>query len=97
MKFLFSFIKKFADSTTIHGINYIFENGISVIERLLWMVSVITGLILALYLSIDAYDEWQDDLVITIVKSTGKSINEIEFPAITICAQANISQFLRNS
>ena len=38
MKFLFSYIKKFAVSTTIHGINYIFENGISVIERLLWMV-----------------------------------------------------------
>ena len=97
MKYLLSkIIKEFADSTTIHGINYIFESGISVIERLLWIASVITGIILALYLSVYAYIDWVDNPVITTVTSTGKPIKEIEFPAITICAQVNISQLLKN-
>ena len=97
MKFVLSrTVKEYADSTTIHGINYIFESGISVIERLVWIVSVITGIILALYLSVYAYIDWVDNPVITTVTSTGKPIKEIEFPAITICAQVNISQLLKN-
>ena len=97
MKYLLSkTIKEYADSTTIHGINYIFQSGISVIERLLWIAAVITGIYFALNLSVTAYIDWVDNPVITTVTSTGKPIKEIEFPAITICAQANISQFLKN-
>ena len=88
MKYLLSkIIKEFADSTTIHGINYIFESGIPIIERLLWIVAMIIMLIFASFFSLSAYKEWEDHPVVTTVMSTGKPIEEIEFPAITICAQ----------
>ena len=83
-------IREYAENTTIHGINYIFESGIPFIERLLWIVTMIIMLCFASLLSIDAYIEWEDNPVVTTVKSTGTSIKEIEFPAITICAQVNI-------
>ena len=81
-------IREYAENTTIHGINYIFESGIPVIERLLWIVAMIIMLCFASLLSIKAYIEWEDHPVVTTVMSTGKPIKEIEFPAITICAQA---------
>ena len=91
MKYLLSkMIKEFADSTTIHGINYIFESGIPIIDRLLWIVAMVIMLCLASYMSTDAYIDWEDNPVVTTVKSTGKPIKEIEFPAITICAQVDI-------
>ena len=83
-------IREYAENTTIHGINYIFESGIPIIERLLWIVAMIIMLIFASFLSISAYMEWEDHPVVTTVMSTGKPIKEIEFPAIAICAQVNI-------
>ena len=89
MKFhkMIRIIREYTENTTIHGINYIFESGIPIIERLLWIVAMIIMLIFASFLSLSAYKEWEDHPVVTTVMSTGKPIEEIEFPAITICAQ----------
>ena len=91
MKFytIIRIIREYAENTTIHGINYIFESGIPIIERLLWIVAMIIMLIFASFLSLSAYKEWEDHPVVTTVMSTGKPIEEIEFPAITICAQVH--------
>ena len=86
-------IKEYAKSTTIHGINYIFESGIPIIERLLWTVAMIVMVFFASLFSMSAYIEWEDHPVVTTVKSTGKAIKDVEFPAITICAQVNVCQF----
>ena len=92
MKFhkMIRIIREYTENTTIHGINYIFESGIPTIERLLWIVAMLIMICLASYMSTDAYIDWEDNPVVTTVKSTGKPIKEIEFPAITICAQVDI-------
>ena len=84
---LYEAIKEYADSTTIHGISYIFKNGLSVLERLIWISAVVIGIFFAIYLSIFSYVNWQDSPVTTTVLTTGKPIRDIPFPAITICAQ----------
>ena len=96
MKFysMIRIIREYAENTTIHGINYIFESGIPIIDRLLWIVAMVIMLCLASYMSTDAYIDWEDNPVVTTVKSTGKPIKEIEFPAITICAQVDICHLL---
>ena len=89
MKFytVIKIINEYAKSTTIHGINYIFQSGIPIIERLLWIVVMMIMVFFASLLSRSAYIEWEDHPVVTTVKSTGKSIKDVEFPSITICAQ----------
>ena len=93
MKFytVIKIINEYAKSTTIHGINYIFQSGIPIIERLLWIVVMMIMVFFASLLSRSAYIEWEDHPVVTTVKSTGKSIKDVEFPSITICAQVNIN------
>ena len=39
---------------------------------------------------LQAYVDWQDNPVLTSVRTTGLPISEIEFPAITICGQGSI-------
>ena len=86
-RYFYEALKEYADSTTIHGISYIFKNGISILERIIWIAAVVTGTILAIYLSTISYIDWEGSQVTTTLLTTGKPIREIPFPAITICAQ----------
>ena len=61
----------FAENTTIHGIGYIFNALIPLIERCLWAVVFGFFAILAIYWSADIAVQWQADPVLTSVKSTG--------------------------
>ena len=87
-------VKDYSESTTIHGISYIFESGITALERLLWICVVCFGTGFAISLAIVAYINWKDNPVLTTIGTTGHPIEKVEFPAITICAQVHI--FLRN-
>ena len=62
---------EFAGSTTIHGIAYIFDKAILVLERLLWFMVVGAFAGLAIYWSYDAWRTWKESPVLTSVKSTG--------------------------
>ena len=79
--------KEYSEATTIHGIAYIFKNGLWPFERFLWILAVCLGVFLAIFLSVKAYVEWKDNPVLTTVATTGFPIEKVEFPAITICAQ----------
>ena len=84
---IFKTIKEYAENTTIHGIQYIFENGSSVYEKFSWILVVFTGAIIAAYLALQGLEKWQKNLILTTVGTTGYPIEKVEFPAITICAQ----------
>ena len=79
--------KEYSEATTIHGIAYLFENGLWMLERFLWILAVCLGVFFAIFLSVKAYVEWKDNPVLTTVATTGFPIEKVEFPAITICAQ----------
>ena len=79
--------KEYSNSTSIHGISYIFENDVFIIERSIWVLAVFSGIILATIMSVTAFLDWKNKPVLTTVASTGYPIEKIEFPAITICAQ----------
>ena len=38
-------------------------------------------------MSLDAYQAWEDDPIITTVSTTALPIHDLEYPAITICGQ----------
>ena len=81
--------KEYSQSTTIHGFAYIGEDGLFILERLLWIFIVCLGIFLSIYMSVSAYLEWKDNPVLTTVATTGFPNEKVEFPAITICAQVS--------
>ena len=88
--------QQYAENTTIHGIGYIFGSGISAVERVLWILIVSLGIFGAVFLSVTAYQNWQETPVLTTVATTGHPIEKVQFPAITICAQVS-SKFRRKN
>ena len=77
----------YSQATTIHGLQYVFEDDLSPLEYCFWILVVFIGLSLATLLSVFAYIEWKENPVLTSVKTTGYPIGQIEFPSIAICAQ----------
>ena len=77
----------FASSTTIHGIAYVFDRAITVLDRIIWFLVVCCGTALAIYMSYDVWITWKSSPVLTSVSSTGLPLRNVKFPAITICSQ----------
>ena len=77
----------YAEAATIHGLVYLFERGQPWLPRGFWFLVVIACLILTVGLSLEAFNQWQDNRVFMAVKSVSLPVEEIEFPAITICAE----------
>lgn len=81
--------RQFAKATTIHGCSYIFHERNCAVERLFWMVVVALALTLTTYQVVTLYDEWQDEPVITVLETVAEPIDNIKFPAVTICPQGS--------
>ena len=79
-------VKEYGGSTTVHGIPYILEDGRHPLERILWIILVCIGAGMAAFLSLNIYNDWQSNQIITSVGTTGYSIENIEFPCYHMCA-----------
>ena len=55
----------YAERTSIHGIAYVFDRGLWVVDRLLWAAVVICFLGLAFYLTWNTWTQWRDGQVYT--------------------------------
>lgn len=64
-------IKEYGAQATIQGINYVSDSSALPLDRFLWLLVCIIFGTLAITLSTKAYIEWQDDPVLTTVKTTG--------------------------
>ena len=76
----------YASGSTVHGITYVFNAGLNAVDRFLWFVVCLSFGILAGVLAYQSYSAWQEDQVVITLKSTTKPVQEMLFPAITICS-----------
>ena len=81
--------QEYSSATTIHGIAYIFGDDVSKLESFLWAVVVALALLLTTYQVANLYKDWQNDPVVTTLDTVALPIEEIEFPAVTICPQGS--------
>ena len=79
-------LEEYANHSTVHGISYIFDKSIGIVDRVLWLIIVICSLCMVLGMINSSYNSWQENQVITTLKSTTKPVSELGFPSVTICA-----------
>ena len=79
-------VKEYAARSTVHGISYIFDQQVGFLDRALWLLTVLGATTLALWMVSDTFSHWQKNQVITTLKTTTKPVSELDFPAVTICA-----------
>lgn len=73
---------KFCSSSTIHG-TYFWIASSSPLIRIIWGVIVMLGILTATLVIKHSFNAWNEHPVVTSVMQ--KSIEEVHFPAITIC------------
>ena len=66
------FMREYSNRTTVHGISYICDTTIAHFDRCLWFVLCVFFTFLAVFVSVKAYIDWQDDPVITTLLTTGE-------------------------
>ena len=64
-------ISDFASNTNIHGIQYIFDGAVLFIEKIAWLVICTGSVFLAIYWSLESFNDWKQNPVLTSVKTTG--------------------------
>ena len=86
--------KEYSSGTTIHGIAYLSGDRVSGVERLLWAIVVLLAIYLATYQVVNLYNDWQHHPVVTTLDTVALPIEEMEFPAVTICPQGSRQEII---
>jgi hypothetical protein len=84
---VYNIIQEYSEYSTIQGVLYIFKGNQTQVGRIFWSLVIFAMLLLGTYWSVAAYSNWQDNPIITTVKTSALPIKDIEFPAVTICSQ----------
>ena len=85
---------EFCKATSIHGFAYISSDRNSGVERLFWSVVVILAMSFTTYQVVVLYNEWQAEPVISTLETVAEPIEDIEFPAVTICPQGSRQEII---
>ena len=64
-------VSDFASNTTIHGVQYVFDGTAVIIEKIAWLIICIGFTLLAIYWSLEIFDQWEEHPVLTSVGTTG--------------------------
>ena len=80
-----SIVKEYCESSSLHGLRYITENGRHWTERILWVFLSLLGFILTVYFILPIWIKWHLKPTLTTLDSTDHPIWEIDFPGVTIC------------
>lgn len=86
-------IQEYLVSSTLHGLRYIGTTTLSVFERVFFSLSFLIVIILAGYYISNVYQKWRETPVIIGLDPVSTNINDIPFPAVTIC---NMNQVRKN-
>ena len=81
---------EYADTTSIHGIKYIFEKERTTGEKICWMLLFITSFILSIVLMTPILTKYIETPTITSIGTTSYPIWKIDFPAVTVCSNNKV-------
>ncbi|XP_031636172.1 pickpocket protein 28-like [Contarinia nasturtii] len=79
------FFKEFCKNSNIHGLRYVTEKKLHIIERLVWLISIGVALWYSGSMIQKTYIEWQENPVKISTTDTRSLIETIPFPTLTIC------------
>ena len=90
-------LDSYGESATIHGLSYIFiSNETCTGKNFIWSIAVSLAFFFAIWTSLDIYVSWKSDPVLTTIENFAYPIQNIKFPAVTICPQGADNSILRS-
>ncbi|XP_011164616.2 pickpocket protein 28 [Solenopsis invicta] len=77
--------KQYCRYSTLHGLRYVGDSELSIVERIFWIISFTTALTVAIYYICYLYNKWNLSPVIISMSPDPVALSEFPFPSITIC------------
>lgn len=77
--------KSFTRHTSIHGVHYLTETAMHLMERIIWALAIILASVGMVYSCILLSNRFRTSLLSTVFESTNFPISKIPFAAVTIC------------
>ena len=74
---LFEVIRDYSEYSSVQGLLYIFQSHQTTVGKVFWILVVVLMLSLGAYWSIDAYNSWQNDPVLTTVTTTAFPVTQV--------------------
>ncbi|XP_015594264.1 pickpocket protein 28 [Cephus cinctus] len=85
-------IQQYCNNSSLHGLRYIGDASLSILERLFWIISFIAAVTTAGYFIWTLYQKWITTPIIISLSPEPMSLTEIPFPSITICNMNNVKK-----
>ena len=79
-------LRSYTSTATVHGLSYLGDLTLPLVDRCVWLVVVLVFGSSAAFLSHGVLQEWQNNKVVTQLKETELPVEQLDFPAITICS-----------
>ncbi|KAM3963999.1 pickpocket protein 28 [Aphomia sociella] len=99
-----SFNKNFREyllTSTLHGLRYIGERNLTWFERFFWLAAFGSSLVCAAFFIFNVYAKWSMTPMIVSINPQNMALEELPFPAITICnvnqAKKSVAEYYMNS
>jgi len=84
---LYDMIQQYSECSTVAGIIYIFMPNQTTVGKIFWILVVAGMITLGTSWSVILYFQWENQPVTTNVLTAALPVDQIEFPAVTICSQ----------
>ncbi|XP_060841385.1 sodium channel protein Nach-like [Rhopalosiphum padi] len=91
-KQLGNIFREYARYCTVHGVQYIFKDNSSLIERCAWLVIVLTSFVCASMLVHTMWLKFNSSPTVTAVKDTHLALYSLPFPAVNVCPMDKIKR-----
>ena len=88
------FVEYFS-TTTVHGFSYV-VGGRNCLEKVLWVLFIAIGISFCMHILVNLYNQWEESPVETTIDEVGLPIQNLPFPAITICDTNSLKMPRRN-
>ena len=93
---MLSTAQDYSSQSTIHGLQYVSDRGQSKFCRFFWTVIVVLAFACTSYQLLQICSQWLEDPVVTILKTISLPVEEIKFPAVTLCPQGSTADVMDN-
>ncbi|XP_057370230.1 pickpocket protein 28-like [Daphnia carinata] len=85
-------LQHFCESSSIHGLKHVYEDGSLMFERVVWILVFLSGVCFSSYFCWQVWQKWEQSPVLTSVETQLYPLKNVPFPAVTICNVNKISE-----
>ncbi|KZC12404.1 Sodium channel protein Nach, partial [Dufourea novaeangliae] len=85
-------LKQYCTNTSLHGLRYVGDTNMTIVERVFWIISFTLAVLTAGYYIWFLYRKWVSTPIIISLSPESVSLNEVPFPSVTICNMNNVKR-----